>query len=121
MKSRLFKAIILGLVIGVLGLLLSPFRFALNLEENTGLGLLFKLRGVEKPSGEVVVVSTTLINGRALCMPASWTIWLERGLRSSLLTSISSNRATPKTTNCLPSRSERPAMLSSASRWLPGR
>jgi serine phosphatase RsbU (regulator of sigma subunit) len=57
MKSRLFKAIILGLVIGVIGLLLSPFRFALNLEENTGLGLLFKLRGVEQPSGEVFVVS----------------------------------------------------------------
>ena len=56
MKSRLFKAIILGLVIGVVAMLLSPFRFALNLEENTGLGLLFKLRGVEKPSGEVVVV-----------------------------------------------------------------
>ena len=39
MKRRLFKAIILGLVIGLVGLLLSPFRFALNLEENTGLGL----------------------------------------------------------------------------------
>jgi serine phosphatase RsbU (regulator of sigma subunit) len=57
MKSRLFKAIILGLVIGVVGMLLSPFRFALDLEENTGLGLLFKLRGVEQPSGEVFVVS----------------------------------------------------------------
>ena len=57
MKSRLFKAILLGLVIGVVAMLLSPFRFALNLEENTGLGLLFKLRGVEQPSGEVFVVS----------------------------------------------------------------
>ena len=57
MKSRLFKAIILGLAIGLVGLLLSPFRFALNLEENTGLGLLFKLRGVQQPSDEVVIVS----------------------------------------------------------------
>jgi serine phosphatase RsbU (regulator of sigma subunit) len=57
MKSRLFKAIILGLVIGLIGVLISPFRFALNLEENTGLGLLFKLRGEQAPSGEVVVVS----------------------------------------------------------------
>jgi hypothetical protein len=48
MKSRLFKAIILGLAIGLVGLLLSPFRFALNLEENTGLGLLFKLRGEQQ-------------------------------------------------------------------------
>ena len=57
MKSRLFKAIILGLVVGLIGVLISPLRFALNLEENTGLGLLFKLRGVEQPSGEVFVVS----------------------------------------------------------------
>jgi serine phosphatase RsbU (regulator of sigma subunit) len=57
MRTRLFKAIILGLIIGLVGLMISPFRFALNLEENTGLGLLFKLRGIRQPSSDVVVVS----------------------------------------------------------------
>ncbi len=57
MRPRLFKAIILGLIIGLVGLMISPFRFALNLEENTGLGLLFKLRGIRQPSSDVVVVS----------------------------------------------------------------
>jgi serine phosphatase RsbU (regulator of sigma subunit)/CHASE2 domain-containing sensor protein len=56
-RKRLLKAAALGLVVGVLGLLISPFQFALNLEEDTGLGLLFKLRGPRKPPSDVVVVS----------------------------------------------------------------
>ncbi|MBW2706573.1 MAG: hypothetical protein JRD84_09730 [Deltaproteobacteria bacterium] len=72
MMPRLFKAIILGFIIGILGLLMSPFRFALNLEENTGLGLLFKLRGVQQSSSEVVVVSIEKESSDNLnlhCMP----------------------------------------------------
>ncbi len=40
-----------------LGLLISPFHVALNLEENSGLGLLFKLRGARSAPEDVVVVS----------------------------------------------------------------
>lgn len=47
----------MGLVVGVLGLVVSPFQFAMNLEENTGLGLLFKMRGPLPPPSDVVVVS----------------------------------------------------------------
>jgi adenylate cyclase len=57
MKQRLPKAILLGIVVGTIGLLLSPFQFAMNLEEDTGLGLLFKLRGARKPPADIVVVS----------------------------------------------------------------
>ena len=56
-RKRLLKAAALGLVVGVLGLLISPLQFAMNLEEDTGLGLLFKLRGPRKPPSDVVVVS----------------------------------------------------------------
>jgi len=56
-RKRLLKAAVLGIVVGVLGLLISPFQFAMNLEEDTGLGLLFKLRGPRKPPADVVVVS----------------------------------------------------------------
>ena len=41
---RLFKAILLGFLVGIVGLVVSLFHFALKFEENTGLGLLFKLR-----------------------------------------------------------------------------
>jgi serine phosphatase RsbU (regulator of sigma subunit) len=56
-RKRLLKAAALGLVVGILGLLISPFQFAMNLEEDTGLGLLFKLRGPRRPPADVVVVS----------------------------------------------------------------
>jgi serine phosphatase RsbU (regulator of sigma subunit) len=87
MKSRLFKAIILGLVIGVVGMLLSPFRFALNLEENTGLGLLFKLRGVEQPSGEVVVVSIEKESSDHLNLPNNPDKW-PRSLHAQLVDNL---------------------------------
>ncbi len=56
MMSRLHKAIFLGFLVGIAGLLISPFHFMLNIEENTGLGLLFKLRGVRQAPSDVVVV-----------------------------------------------------------------
>jgi len=87
MRSRLFKAIILGLSIGVLGLLLSPFRFALNLEENTGLGLLFKLRGVQQPSDEVVVVSIEKESSDNLNLPNNPDKW-PRSLHARLVDNL---------------------------------
>jgi adenylate cyclase len=92
MRSRLFKAIILGLIIGVLGLLLSPFQFALNLEENTGLGLLFKLRGVEEPSGEVVVVSIEKESSDHLNLPNNPDKW-PRSLHARLVDNLVSEGA----------------------------
>jgi len=87
MKSRLFKAIILGLAIGLLGLLLSPFKFALNFEENTGLGLLFKLRGVQPPSGEVVVVSIEKESSDNLNLPNNPDKW-PRSLHARLVDNL---------------------------------
>jgi serine phosphatase RsbU (regulator of sigma subunit)/CHASE2 domain-containing sensor protein len=87
MKSRLNKAIILGLAIGLVGLLLSPFRFALNLEENTGLGLLFKLRGVQPPSDEVVVVSIEKESSDYLKLPNNPDKW-PRSLHARLVDNL---------------------------------
>jgi serine phosphatase RsbU (regulator of sigma subunit) len=56
-RSRLLKAAALGLVVGIVGMLLSPLPFALSLEEDTGLGLLFKLRGARKAPSDIVIVS----------------------------------------------------------------
>ena len=87
MKSRLLKAIILGLAIGLVGLLLSPFRFALNLEENTGLGLLFKLRGAQPPSDEVVVVSIEKESSDHLNLPNNPDKW-PRSLHARLVDNL---------------------------------
>jgi serine phosphatase RsbU (regulator of sigma subunit)/CHASE2 domain-containing sensor protein len=87
MKSRLFKAIILGLAIGLVGLLLSPFQFALNLEENMGLGLLFKLRGAQPPSDEVVVVSIEKESSDNLNLPNNPDKW-PRSLHARLVDNL---------------------------------
>jgi len=92
MRPRLFKAIILGLIIGLVGLLMSPFRFALNLEENTGLGLLFKLRGVQQPSDEVVVVSIEKESSDNLNLPNNPDKW-PRSLHARLVDNLISEGA----------------------------
>jgi serine phosphatase RsbU (regulator of sigma subunit) len=57
MKARPYKASLFGFAIGILGLLLSFINPIFSMEENTGLGLLFKLRGERPAPPEVVVVS----------------------------------------------------------------
>jgi adenylate cyclase len=75
MKSRLFKAILLGLVVGIAGLLISPFQSVRSLEENKGLGLLFKLRGEKQPSPDVVVVSIDKESSEKLGIPDNPDKW----------------------------------------------
>src|SRR5713226_2912818 len=55
--SPLFKAGLFGLLIGMVGVTVSFFPLAHDVEENAGLDLLFKLRGVRKTPADVVVVS----------------------------------------------------------------
>jgi adenylate cyclase len=55
--SRLSNAAILGCLIGIVGLILSASYLAQEIEADTGLGLLFALRGAQRPPSDVVVVS----------------------------------------------------------------
>jgi adenylate cyclase len=82
-----FKAIILGLLTGVAGLLISPFNFALNLEEDRGLGLLFKLRGARQPSSDVVVISIDKASSENLDVPDNPDKW-PRSLHARLTESL---------------------------------
>ena len=84
MKS---KAIVLGLLTGIAGLLISPLQFALNLEENTGLGLLFKLRGERQPSSDVVVISIDNASSEILNIPDNPDKW-PRSLHARITESL---------------------------------
>jgi len=75
MKSPLLKALLLGLIIGILGLIVSPFPFSLDLEENTGLGLLFKLRGPRQAPADAVVVSIDKESSENLNLPDNPDKW----------------------------------------------
>ena len=55
--SRMTKSIILGLITALVGFLIGIFPFGVRLEEETGLSLLFRLRGERTPPSDVVVVS----------------------------------------------------------------
>jgi serine phosphatase RsbU (regulator of sigma subunit) len=87
MMSRLVKAIILGFLIGVVGLLISPFRFVLELEENTGLGLLFKLRGARPAPFDVIVISIEKESSEYLDLPNNPDKW-PRSLHARLIDNL---------------------------------
>ena len=71
--SHLLKAVFMGLLTGVLGLSLVPF--ALDLEENLGLGFLFKLRGPRKVPPEVIIITIDKASADNLNLPAEPAKW----------------------------------------------
>jgi len=75
MMPRLLKAISLGFLVGIVGLVISPFHFALSIEENKGLGLLFKLRGARQAPSDVVVVSIDKQSSENLNLPDNPDKW----------------------------------------------
>jgi serine phosphatase RsbU (regulator of sigma subunit)/CHASE2 domain-containing sensor protein len=87
MKSRLFRAILFGLLIGVVGLLISLFPYTFSLEENKGLGLLFKLRGARQAPSDVVVVSIDKESSDKLHIPDNPDKW-PRSLHARLVENL---------------------------------
>lgn len=75
-----------------MGLVLSPFHFALNLEENTGLGLLFQLRGGRQAPSDVVVVSIDKESSEYLGLPDNPDKW-PRSLHARLTETLAEEGA----------------------------
>ena len=82
--SRLFKAALFGCLIGIIGLSVSVFHFAHDLEEDLGLGLLFNLRGVRKAPSDVVVVGIDKESSEHLNVPSNPANW-PRSLYAQLI------------------------------------
>ncbi|MDP2157835.1 MAG: adenylate/guanylate cyclase domain-containing protein [Nitrospirota bacterium] len=69
------KSIILGLITALAGLIIGIFPFGVSLEEESGLSLLFRLRGERTPPSDVVVVSIDKRSSDALGLkndPRKW-------------------------------------------------
>ena len=75
MSSRLTKAIILGLFVGIVGVIVSLLPFGHSLEENTGLGLLFKFRGEKPKPSDVFIVSIDKESSEKLSLPDNPDKW----------------------------------------------
>lgn len=81
------KAVILGLLTGVLGLLLSLIPVVFELEENVGLAILFKLRGARQAPSDVIIVSIDKASAARLNLPndpGQWPRLLHTRLTESL-------------------------------------
>jgi adenylate cyclase len=73
--SRPLKAAIFGVFVGIVGLIVAPFQFTLGIDEDLGLGLLFRLRGPEKAPTEAVVVSIDRESSEQLIIPDNPDKW----------------------------------------------
>lgn len=83
MMSPLSKGALLGVAAGIAGIVMSNTPFGLNLEENLGLEILFRLRGPRRPLQEVVVVSIDKESADYLDQDADVTNW-PRSLHAGL-------------------------------------
>jgi len=81
--SRLRKAIIVSLFVGILGIIASLSPIGVGLEENIGLDVLFKLRGLRTPPSEVVIVSLDKTSADKLQLPTDPEKW-PRSLHANL-------------------------------------
>ncbi len=73
--TPLGKAITLGLLTGLLGILVSLSDYGIGLEEDFGLGFLFELRGKRQPPPEVVVISLDRRSANSLNLPPDPRKW----------------------------------------------
>jgi adenylate cyclase len=87
MKARLYKAILMGLIIGFVGLVLSLVPPGPKLEKNTGLDILFQLRGRKAPPPDALVVSIDKESAEKLNVPENPDKW-PRSLHARLVENL---------------------------------
>ncbi|NOY38778.1 MAG: adenylate/guanylate cyclase domain-containing protein [Nitrospirae bacterium] len=85
--SKLLKSVVLGLVVGLLGIILSLSSFGHELEENLGLGLLFKLRGKRDAPSDVIVVNIDRASSDRMNLPKRPVEW-PRALHARLIDNL---------------------------------
>jgi adenylate cyclase len=90
--SYLSKAITLGLIVGIFGLIISAMPLGLKLEENLGLYVLFKLRGSRPAPPEVVVVAIDKASADKMNVDAQPKKW-PRSIHASLTDTLSESGA----------------------------
>lgn len=73
--TSLFKALVWGCVVGLVGLIFSFTDIARAVEEDLGLDLFFKIRGIQQPPPEAVVVSIDRDSAENLKIPDNPDKW----------------------------------------------
>ena len=84
MLKRFLNALLLGVAVALIGLIVSFSQLAHDFEEDTGLGLLFKLRGIRQAPSDAVVVSIDKDSAAQLNIPENPEKW-PRSLHARLV------------------------------------
>lgn len=90
--SRVRTAAFYGCLLGIIGAFVSVLPFAHEIEEDAGLGLLFRLRGPRKPPSDVVVVGIDKESSEHLNVSSNAANW-PRSLYTQLLERLSTEGA----------------------------
>jgi adenylate cyclase len=89
MSTRWLKVVPLGAIIALIGVIVSFLPLSHELEEDLGLGLLFKVRGPIRPPSEAVVISIDKESAEQLNIPENPDKW-PRSLHARLLDVLTS-------------------------------
>ena len=90
--SRISKTILFGLLIAAIGVAASFADIAHKLEENSGLGLLFQMRGAKPAPPEVVIISIDRESSERLSLPDNPDRW-PRSLHARLIETLAKGGA----------------------------
>lgn len=90
--SRLYKAAVLGALTAMAGLVLSLTPAGRSIEEDLGLGLLFRLRGTRPAPSDVIIVSIDKISAENLNLPDNLRKW-PRSVHARLIETLAGEGA----------------------------
>jgi adenylate cyclase len=84
---QLYKAAVAGLVVGVLGIVMTLTPFGTEIEENMGLHLLFKMRGMRRPPPDAVIIALDKASADHFRLPTVPRKW-PRSLHARLINKL---------------------------------
>jgi adenylate cyclase len=85
--SQLYRTAVASMVVGAFGMVMSLTPLGMELEENIGLHLLFKIRGKRKAPPDVIIITLDKASADHLNLPASPRKW-PRSLHARLINKL---------------------------------
>ena len=85
--TQLYRTAVASMVVGAFGMVMSLTPLGMELEENMGLHLLFKIRGKRKAPPDVIIITLDKASADHLHLPASPRKW-PRSLHARLISNL---------------------------------
>jgi adenylate cyclase len=85
--SQLYRTAVASMVVGAFGMMMSLTPFGMELEENTGLHLLFKIRGKRRAPPDVIIITLDKASADHLHLPSAPRKW-PRSMHARLINNL---------------------------------